>query len=110
MTSIERCSIYFYNHLRDHCCIECGEKNVILLEFAHKDRQNKLDNVSTLRAKGKFEEMVAEMQKCDVLCVSCHKQHTAKESKWYRLQMLHEEEMIFEEFDNDTIESLKDYD
>ena len=54
-------------------CIICGETTLCVLDFHHTSN-NKLDNISTLVAnKGSFNNIVAEVEKCVVLCANCHR-------------------------------------
>ena len=54
-------------------CIICGETTLCALDFHHTSN-NKLDNIATLVAnKGNFSKIVAEVEKCVVLCANCHR-------------------------------------
>lgn len=83
----ERCIQYIGSYLLAHPCIDCGESDILVLEFDHKERETKIDNVSIiLKRKLAFKTLVAEIKKCDVRCANCHRKKTAVESNNWKLQ------------------------
>ena len=63
--------------------VDCGEKEVVLLDFDHLS--NKKFNVSKVVAqRWLWESILEEINKCDVRCVSCHRRKTAREQNWFR--------------------------
>ena len=65
-------------------CELCGVKypgEPWLLEFDHKDGTNKINSVSRL-ARGSLKRVKEEMEKCELLCVVCHRRRTAKQFGW----------------------------
>lgn len=55
-------------------CIHCGySKNYAALEFHHRDPHEKDCDWNKLRLK-KWSSIVAELDKCDLLCANCHKE------------------------------------
>lgn len=55
-------------------CKDCGEMNPIVLDFDHIE-DNKLANVAELRGNS-IEKLIAEIEKCDVVCANCHRVRT----------------------------------
>lgn len=78
---------YVYDLLSDACCEDCGESNIITLEFDHLDGSDKINNVSAM-ASGSLERLQREIDKCRILCSNCHKIRTAKQFDWYVLEYL----------------------
>jgi len=75
---------YIWEYLSAHPCTQCGETDPVALEFHHV-RGEKTIEVSRLIGRGASLDVIkAEIQKCDVLCASCHRKLTAKELGWYR--------------------------
>ena len=66
-----------------HPCVDCGEKNPVVLEFDHKNSVEKIANVSNL-LDNKWETIQKEIDKCDVRCANCHRIRTAKQFGWYK--------------------------
>ena len=61
------------DYLSDKCCLQCGEKRSPCLDFHHRDPKEKDGNVSRLNHNGvKWEKVLKEIAKCDILCRNCH--------------------------------------
>lgn len=56
---------------RKKCCIHCGLNKPYLLEFHHRDSNEKEFTIAHWR-KHSNEELLAEIKKCDTLCKNCH--------------------------------------
>ena len=63
-------------------CVDCGERDPVVLEFDHRDSSKKCFTISQKLAHMSWELLQEEMAKCDVRCSNCHKLKTAKEQKW----------------------------
>lgn len=80
---------FIYNYLITHQCVDCGETDIIVLEFDHV-RGEKLCNISLIFSGGKafnIGEITAEIEKCDVRCANCHARQTAKRGNFWRYRM-----------------------
>src|SRR5712692_7762465 len=64
-------------YLRSHPCVDCGEANPVLLEFDHRDRSTKKENIGVLAAHKPWRLVMIEIAKCDVRCANCHRKRTA---------------------------------
>ena len=63
--------VHILEYLQTHPCIDCGNSDIRVLEFDH--RENKVENVSKLVMNFSSKEKVfAEIAKCDVRCRNCH--------------------------------------
>ncbi len=72
------------NYLSSHPCVDCGEKDIIVLDFDHV--KEKSANVSTLVARNAREwRLIEEIEKCVVRCANCHRRKTARERRWYKV-------------------------
>ncbi len=70
------------DYLVTHPCIDCGEKDPIVLEFDHV-RGNKLMEVARMVHNGwPWHKITLEIEKCDVRCANCHRRKTAKQFDW----------------------------
>lgn len=66
-------------------CIDCGEKNIIVLDFDHKDGVEKVFEISEMVSKRKSIKLIKkEIEKCDVKCANCHRIRTAKQLNTYK--------------------------
>lgn len=85
MNQRQVCYAILANYLAAHSCVDCGESDIVVLEFDH--RGGKVKAVS--RFKGyKIETLMAEIAKCDVVCCNCHRRRTARQFGSYRLDYM----------------------
>lgn len=70
-------------YLQRHPCTDCGETDVMVLEFDHL--RNKKANIAQLLSNivswGMIEK---EIEKCEVVCANCHRRRTYRRSGSYR--------------------------
>lgn len=69
-------------YLRAHPCIDCGETDILLLDFDHRDGSAKRAPVARLVSSGSISLVMAEIAKCDVRCGNCHRKRTAAQLNW----------------------------
>lgn len=73
---------YVVKYLRAHPCIDCGETNILFLEFDH--RCDKIDGISTMiNCPVGLDKLKKEIQKCDIRCMQCHRIKTSIEFNWW---------------------------
>jgi uncharacterized protein YbbK (DUF523 family) len=74
----------FILYLQEHPCIDCGEKDVEVLECDHV-RGTKIGNIGNLIKRNfswiKIEE---ELAKCEVRCANCHRRRTNRQFGYRR--------------------------
>lgn len=76
-----------WSYLAAKGCEDCGERDPRLLEFDHLDPSTKKANVSSLIARGRKwsgKAIQAEVAKCRILCVRCHRLHTVEQLKYFQ--------------------------
>ncbi len=71
-------------YLAAHPCVDCGETELLMLEFDHHDPDSKRSEVSRLLARKPWARVLAEIEMCDVRCVACHRRRTAAQFRWRR--------------------------
>jgi len=77
---------FIVDYLKNHPCIDCGEEDIVVLEFDHREKDEKEFNISSLSKNGfKLKLLKNEIDKCDVRCANCHRRKTAKDYGWYRV-------------------------
>ena len=75
-----------FNYLKKHPCVDCGENNVLALEFDHV-HSKKFDIGTALNNNATIEALKKEIKKCVVRCSSCHRIKTHLEINSWRFQM-----------------------
>lgn len=74
----------YFDYLSKQKCVDCGEKDPVLLEPDHVRGKKKHGVGSMIRAARAWSEIEEELAKCDIRCVSCHRKKTAKDQGWYK--------------------------
>lgn len=69
---------YVNDYLLTHPCVDCGETDIIVLEFDHL--RDKEYNISTLSRFGTLKQLENEINKCVIRCANCHRRKTYSES------------------------------
>jgi hypothetical protein len=72
-------------HFAKHPCVDCGEKDPVVLEFDHL--RDKAFNIGRSLAYRSWAAILAEMAKCDVVCANCHRRRTARRAGHLRLEL-----------------------
>lgn len=83
----ERSYAYLGPYLLTHPCVDCGEKNILVLEFDHKNRKVKIGEISHIIGNGAtLEKLIAEVKKCEIRCSNCHRKKTETENNSWKLK------------------------
>jgi len=77
---------YLYNILLKSKCIDCGEKDVLVLEFDHVENK-KIGIAQMYKNRYSMSAVQQELKKCVVRCANCHRRKTAQESGFWKLKM-----------------------
>jgi predicted HNH restriction endonuclease len=63
-------------------CERCGFSNPVALDFHHA-RGEKSENIGKMVSRGySFASIMAEIEKCDVLCANCHRIEHGADTSW----------------------------
>lgn len=74
---------FMIDFLEQNPCVDCGEKDIIVLDFDHLS--NKENTISIMVSNGySVESIKKEMNKCVVRCANCHRRKTTKEHGYYK--------------------------
>lgn len=69
-------------YLSKHPCVDCGETDRVVMEFDHV-RGEKRYNISEMVSRGfGYDSIMAEIEKCEVVCANCHRRRTARRAGW----------------------------
>jgi hypothetical protein len=73
---------YLVAYFRDHPCVDCGERDPVVLAFDHL-RDKKFGIGNGFRDRN-WQSVLDEMAKCEVVCANCHRSRTAKRGGFAR--------------------------
>lgn len=77
-TRYQRAMIYVCEYLKQHPCVDCGEQDIVVLDFDHV-RGDKVDGICVMVSKGaSISKIEEEITKCEVRYSNCHRRRTAK--------------------------------
>jgi hypothetical protein len=73
----------FYKALfADKSCVDCGEADLLVLQFDHREPDQKKCDVSCCKT---IASMQKEAEKCDIVCSNCHTRRTQRMFGSWRL-------------------------
>jgi hypothetical protein len=74
-----------FEYLQTHPCVDCGESDVIVLDFDHQ--RDKKHTISQLIISNKqWADILNEIEKCEVRCANCHRRKTAQQFGWKKFK------------------------
>ena len=82
---------FLREYLLENPCMRCGNPNLMVLEFDHRNREEKSFSIADAVNQGiGLDEVKNELTKCDVLCANCHaiKTHMENDSWRYKTEAL----------------------
>lgn len=63
-----------FNFLSNYSCIDCGERDPVVLDFDHRVPNQKFKSVAKmLSGHYSWNSVLAEIKKCDIRCANCHR-------------------------------------
>lgn len=73
-------------YLLGHPCADCGESDLVVLQFDHCRGEPKKANIADMVRDGlRIRTIQAEIDKCDVVCANCHMRRTARRNGWWSI-------------------------
>jgi hypothetical protein len=73
-----------YEYLLGHPCVDCGEKDPVVLDFDHVEGEKLGEVGRMLSGAASLKRIVEEIGKCEVRCANCHRRKTARELGYYK--------------------------
>lgn len=62
-----------YEILSSSACAKCGNTDIRVLDFHHRNPAEKHDRLSAMYGKVSDATLLAEINKCEILCSNCHR-------------------------------------
>lgn len=71
-------------YLKEHPCIDCGNNDIEVLEFDHRDASIKEFQIgNAIRRAISWKRIQLEIEKCDIRCANCHRKRTRQQLGWW---------------------------
>ena len=70
-------------YLSEHSCVDCGEKDIEVLEFDHIEMIGPKSR-RVWGQLGSFKKLKEEIAKCEIRCANCHTRRTRRQMGWSR--------------------------
>lgn len=70
------------SYLKAHPCVDCGEADPVVLQFDHQ--RDKVADVAVMIQSWSLPKLIAEIEKCQVVCANCHIRRTARQFGWWK--------------------------
>jgi len=74
--------VYLVDYFRAHPCVDCGERDPLVLEFDHTGEKS--FTIGHGLPDRNWQTILDEIAKCDVVCANCHRRRTARRGKFVR--------------------------
>lgn len=71
-------------YLNQHPCIDCGETDIVVLEFDHREPSTKRAKIANILGSWNWETVMIEIDKCDVRCANDHRRRTSEQFGWFK--------------------------
>lgn len=71
-------------YLKDNPCVDCGESDLVVLEFDHREPSEKSAQIGNVLGSWSWERLMTEIVKCDVRCANCHRRRTSRQRGWFK--------------------------
>lgn len=72
------------DYLRSKRCVDCGNNDIRVLEFDHKEGLDKIDNVGNMLYRNCWKTILKEIDKCEIRCANCHRIKTVIEFDYFK--------------------------
>jgi hypothetical protein len=73
---------YLVSFFREHPCVDCGEGDPLVLEFDHLG--DKQFGIGRGMRERPWQAVLAEIEKCEVVCANCHRRRTNRRGGFIR--------------------------
>jgi hypothetical protein len=80
---------YLLTYFETHPCVDCGERDPVVLEFDHL--RDKSFAIGPALSRRSWQAILDEMEKCEVVCANCHRRRTARRRGSLRAALTQEE-------------------
>ena len=77
------------DYLKDKECLDCGEKNPMVLDFDHLPKYEKRFSIARAISAStrSWDSIFLEIKKCEIVCANCHRIRTSTRSNDRKFQI-----------------------
>jgi hypothetical protein len=76
---------FLLDYFKEHPCTDCGETDPLVLEFDHIG--DKAFNIAAGLLRYKWETILREIARCEVVCANRHRRRTIRRGNFRRLTL-----------------------
>jgi hypothetical protein len=80
--------LFVIQHKKKNGCIDCGEKDPVVLECDHIPGRGKSGNISRLVRDASLNRLKSELARCEIRCANCHRRRTTERNPAHWLHRL----------------------
>jgi hypothetical protein len=80
----ERNQQNLFDYLKSKKCVDCGNDDIRVLEFDHKEGLDKIDNIGNMIYRYSWKAVLKEIGKCEIRCANCHRIKTVIEFDYFK--------------------------
>lgn len=80
----EKARNFIWDYLSENPCVDCGEKNPVVLEFDHINGEKSSSISKMVSSYMSVEKISEEIEKCVVRCANCHRIVTSSRGNWWK--------------------------
>lgn len=74
---------FLRKYLQAHPCVDCGESDILVLQFDHIEDDGHNTPLGSLVYSGLVRRIKQELSKCEIRCANCHqKRHILDRKTW----------------------------
>lgn len=82
--AVARNKEYIVKYLLEHPCVDCGESDIEVLQFDHKELVGNKGRRVGSYMNGSLLALKREIDKCEPRCANCHVKRTRQQLGWFR--------------------------
>lgn len=68
-------NIEYVEFLKQKGCCKCGDKRTYVLDFHHKNPNEKIDTICQMTKSASIDNLDKEIKKCVLFCANCHREY-----------------------------------
>lgn len=71
----KQANVEYVEYIKQQGCVKCGEKRTWVLDFHHKNPEEKENTIAHMLKSASIETLDNEIKKCILFCANCHRDY-----------------------------------